>query len=295
VNQTKLRRAFTLVELLVVIAIIVVLLAILVPSLSKAMYRAELAKCGATLDTITTSILQYSHDHRDRYPYRRALDLNIGKDEGLPAYLYSAGLMGLLQYTAGKRNDDRPTYARYMNVNSLIDPFCPEFDLTRPDTMQENDDVFASYDMWWDWGYVGEGKMQKRGNSVTWRHPATGKMYRWNILIMDRDSSGDTYPGSASAASHPDADGALQEDLRDPDTTSSMGFELWVSQWSTPSATRSNLDRNFGYDDGSVQLVSEILGGASGNQARDPRMSLAPLDQDGASYETKFVLVPSNN
>src|ERR1041385_7046662 len=39
--------AFTLIELLVVVTIIVVLLALLTPALDRAIYRAELLRCGA--------------------------------------------------------------------------------------------------------------------------------------------------------------------------------------------------------------------------------------------------------
>lgn len=40
-------KAFTLIELLVVITIIVVLLALLVPALDKAIYQAQLSVCAA--------------------------------------------------------------------------------------------------------------------------------------------------------------------------------------------------------------------------------------------------------
>lgn len=57
-------RGFTLVELLVVIAIIVILLAMLVPSLDRAMKQAESAHCMATLHGWHRAFFMYGQAHR---------------------------------------------------------------------------------------------------------------------------------------------------------------------------------------------------------------------------------------
>ena len=57
---TENRRGFTLIELLVVVAIITLLVAILLPSLSRANELARRAVCGHRLRTIGTGVVQYA-------------------------------------------------------------------------------------------------------------------------------------------------------------------------------------------------------------------------------------------
>src|ERR1051326_3589056 len=61
---------FTLVELLVVITIIVVLLSLLAPAIDRAIYQAELARCGAQLRAIASQTVTYAMGARRTYPYR---------------------------------------------------------------------------------------------------------------------------------------------------------------------------------------------------------------------------------
>jgi len=62
------RVAFTLVELLVVISIIAMMLAILMPSLSKARGLAKATVCGAQLRSIGTVFLLYAANYNDELP-----------------------------------------------------------------------------------------------------------------------------------------------------------------------------------------------------------------------------------
>jgi len=64
------RRAFTLIELLVVVAIIMLLLAILQPSLQQAFKAARRAQCASQLHQIYVGTLAYAADHKTFLPAR---------------------------------------------------------------------------------------------------------------------------------------------------------------------------------------------------------------------------------
>jgi prepilin-type N-terminal cleavage/methylation domain-containing protein len=61
------KKGFTLIELLVVIAIIAMLLAILMPALSKVKKIAQRVVCGTNLKGLGTAQTVYANDYEDRY------------------------------------------------------------------------------------------------------------------------------------------------------------------------------------------------------------------------------------
>ena len=73
------KKGFTLIELLVVIAIIAMLLAILMPALSKVKKIAQRVICGTNLKGLGTAMVVYANDYADAYPVqgRRITNLQI--------------------------------------------------------------------------------------------------------------------------------------------------------------------------------------------------------------------------
>jgi len=79
------KKAFTLVELLVVVGIIAVLVAILLPSLSKARAQAMTVQCQSNLRQLNVAIVAYSQDYQGNLP----APIPYG-----PGYIYYWQLLG---------------------------------------------------------------------------------------------------------------------------------------------------------------------------------------------------------
>lgn len=94
--RTKLR-GFTLIELLVVVAIIALLIAILLPSLSRAREQARIAKCLSNLKAMGTAGHTYVNDHARRdFPWCLPIPyVTRGKrydPQGWTEFIYGGGM-----------------------------------------------------------------------------------------------------------------------------------------------------------------------------------------------------------
>ena len=79
-------RAFTLIEMLVVMAIILILAAILIPSLNSALERAKATKDMSNLRQIGIALQLYTQDYNNRLPNMRdkSFDTNAPPANALP-------------------------------------------------------------------------------------------------------------------------------------------------------------------------------------------------------------------
>ncbi len=87
VSQCAFPALFTLIELLVVIAIIAILMAILLPSLSKAREMGRRVLCLSNLKQLNLGVSGYLNDYNEFFPNKNANQYNVGAgwpgDQGL--------------------------------------------------------------------------------------------------------------------------------------------------------------------------------------------------------------------
>lgn len=146
------RHGFTLIELLVVVTIIVVLLAMLAPAMSKAVYQAQLTVCQANQHAVGAGMISYGMNHRRWYPYREAVhDPKTGyyQPRSITIPFNSA------QTNRPEGYDDRLLYSPFFNVDQLV---CPPAGNVSIQFAEPGTYVQASYNIWAGWKYNGGGR-----------------------------------------------------------------------------------------------------------------------------------------
>jgi prepilin-type N-terminal cleavage/methylation domain-containing protein len=218
---------FSLVELLVVVSLIVVLLALLAPALDQSIYQAELTVCGARLDAIGGGLISGALERRREYPPRRAVSHTISIAESAEV-------------------DDRTLLRTYLGtgLNALLN--CPLQKAVDFESPKDKPSIAAGYALWPYWRAAPtESVMRRIGGRWTYSQMS------FNLLAQDYEMySDDMY------SSHPDYDGVMQLiTVQDADWTF---VRRTISTWHTASGTRGLLDRNFLYEDGSVQRLTRL-------------------------------------
>jgi competence protein ComGC len=262
--------AFTLVELLVVITIIVTVMALLVPAMDQAVYRAELALCATRLKAHATTATVYAMDHKRRYLDRAAMrsSLRIFR----PDYL-ALTMEGPIN---GQELDDRPALRNYGSINKMFNcPFVDEIDYDGfPPEGNVLDPIllYTSVNYWYGWQYSGTPGlkgMMKIGDRVEWQLPGDEKRHTFSVLVSDIESEDlqDNWTNSA----HPDREGFLAL------TTVRNGLQIFVQgycaysywgQWGSPP-NRGTVEQSYAFEDGSVRTLFDIA-------REDPRVEIVP-------------------
>lgn len=242
-------KGFTLIELLVVITIIVVLLAMLVPALDKAIYQSELTVCGVRLKGIGTAVTVYAAENKRRYP-----DRMVGQKGALsPHQLFGrAGTATASTWTADCRVPLRPLFS----INkSLNDPLCQEVDLDNESEMEAS--IWAPTALWFGYQYTNDSSTSPKGMY------RLGDRWTWNDQSFDVVASDivSQDPGWGGHDSHPDYDGVAYNDVKD----SGPGELPWGSPAATDTWTRwiggtnrGPVDANYALQDGSVRRILAI-------------------------------------
>lgn len=284
--------AFTLIELLVVVTIIVVLLALLVPAMDKAIYQAELTECGARLKVAASTVTQYAFENRRNYPERGLRNLD-SSDRTKVAWITP---MALNRTTSSY--DIRPLLSQYMQVNKVAQcPLSEQLDLMDTPT---GVDVDASYAMFWGWRYDRPDRtrvqpmqqqkvsqqagasgqaMYRYGDKFTWE----GAAYR--ILAGDIDVR---FPENSNS-NHPDNEGkmGLVTLLDEPGVSGLIRASRWIYQ---SDRMRGDIDVNFVFDDGAVQRYLKVPHMIRDYDDRDPRFDWAPVQFASNSPDDKLQL-----
>jgi prepilin-type N-terminal cleavage/methylation domain-containing protein len=258
------RTGFTLVEMLVVVAIIVMLVSLLTPAIEAAAYRANLAACMATLDSTVTSLFAYTADFQQRYP-----DRPVVRASGVAPH-------GQLNNGASARDDRKPLRG-YMSLNGhLVCPLGPKLDIAGS---QPATHTYATYSLWFGFGYWGLAGMEKMGQRIEVPGPEGIEL---DLLASDHGVKklnwwgGDSHP--------PKTGGAALEHYQDAPAPWRVDVTFSRYYW---AQTRGPVDLNYAYQDGSVREMRDV--GTQGSEEIREVPSFANTSND----PDRKLLVPA--
>jgi len=254
----EIRKAFTLIELLVVISIIALLIAILLPALSKARYSATMTQCSTNLQQIGVGVHAHAADNKGLYP-RREVAFGIQPRKSIIAF--NSGTFS---------DDDRPLLADYFTIDLMQCPFSG-FGSSEALRQSSATVVHGSYEL-----YFGSpidrtdlrSYMLDTEDRARTTDTRTGETFDVNILAADADW--DYNQISVWSSSHPDYGAGRRMQLFVSDDASRT-----QSRYRTLTNTRGLIDRNLLYRDGSVQTLGSLSADNPG-MARIPAINNQP-------------------
>ena len=261
------KRGFTLIELLVVITIIVVLMAMLMPAMDKAIYQAQLVVCAGHIKTAAGGATFYTTNNRRYYPYRPTVEMPSTNTSPI----------GFLNDQDRKQNgiptDDRLILRTFLQINKVLncplDPGEVDIENSQPKTY-----TYSDYALWFGFHFQGRPGMRKLGDRIEAVNEAGGASAVRNYNLLVSDYSVVHRFQNYGFGTHPDdRDGLNNLTLQDGDSgwagdIAPFGVHTGVttdktivtlSWWAGGNwGNRGTLDLNFGCQDGSVVRVDHV-------------------------------------
>lgn len=232
-KATRPRHAFTLIELLVVISIIALLIAILLPALSKSRYSATLNQCRSNLHQVGIGAMAFATDNKDHLPPQAP--------SGKPTFMtgYDADFVWVNHFDLLRE---------YMDMNLLQCPLAPQqLDYTQADATSI---IESNYGFYWNWKWDNFGsytnqRLERQDDVLTYGEDT------FDVLAMDYDTIS---PGAQySEGPHPFARG---QDLTLPNAAYP---QYTLSRWNNwDGSGRGSIDKNYLHTDGRVETWGNI-------------------------------------
>ena len=258
-------RTFTLIELLVCIVVIMILMALLMPALSKVRYRAKLVVCMNNQKQVATAALMYASSNDARHLDRSRL---LRDTRGYPAPF------SLKEYAVNNPFDERAYLSEYIPFDAFQCAFHPRQDYLASSA----DHIRGNYSLYAGWKLMpGEKQMKKLGDTMTLGGT------EFDVLVADltvyyTDSS------TATWASHPDfGAGRMQLSTRNDSILMSSLYSL------SGTTQRGAIDLNFALNDGSVSTIRNI---AATGDSRMKKVSYKYAN-DSKALSARWSLLPA--
>ena len=166
IDKIKKKSSFTLIELLIVMAIIAILVALLLPTLQRAKFKAKLVSCASSQRQTYLALALYAKDNSNRLPTTN-LEANYWGDEGV----YS---LHVDYDKSNKRQLGMLMQYNYLHHGDAGVLYCAGWDHPYIQLNQYKDLGWSKQGGW-------NSKGQFNGNGGVVHYASAGYEYRWTI------------------------------------------------------------------------------------------------------------------